>query len=143
MIILTVQTIKCTGMIEYCQIPVAMLWPFRNRIFWISAAGTAGAYKITDTICRKGIEVVIQVSLVRPSSANFSVLYSPKTAKTCSPVRNSASVKAQSAGNAVCCTGGLLRKAVCPSTVLVNLFNLRPDKLEMGPYTVGTKADGI
>ena len=49
----------------------------------------------------------------------------------------------QAAGNTVCCTRGILRKAVCLSTVPVNLFNLRPDNLKMSPDTVGTKADGI
>ena len=88
MIVLTVQTVKCTGMIEYCQIFMSVLRPFGNRILWIPAASTAWANKITDAVCRKGIVVVIQVSFVRPSSVYFAVLYSPKTAKTRSPVRN-------------------------------------------------------
>ena len=143
MVVLTVQAIKCTGMVEYGQIPVAVLRPSGDCISGISAAGTAGADKITDAVCRKGIVIIIQIPLVGPSAADLAVLHSPQTAKTCSLFRNLASVDTQSAGNTVHCMGGILRETVSSSTVLVNLFYLRPDNIKVSPDTFGTKAYGI
>jgi len=71
------------------------------------------------------------------------VFHSPQPAKTGSIFRNPAVMDAQTAENAVICSGRIFREAVGSSAVSVNVFNLRPDNIKMGPDTVGTKTDCI
>jgi hypothetical protein len=74
---------------------------------------------------------------------NFAVLYPAEAAKTGSVFRDFAPMDTQAAGNAVRSIRRGLRKVVSPSTPLVDLFDFRPDKVKMGPNTIGTKTDGI
>jgi hypothetical protein len=74
---------------------------------------------------------------------NSAVFYPAEAAKTGSVFRYFAPVDAQAAGNAVHGIRGGLGQVVSPSTPLVDLFDFRPDKVKMGPNTIGTKTDGI
>ena len=50
---------------------------------------------------------------------------------------------AQTAEDAVICSGRIFREAVGASAESVNGSNLRPDPIDMGSDAVGTKTDGI
>jgi len=143
MIVLTVQAVEGTGMIEYSQIFVAMLGPLGNSILGISTACTAWADKITNTVCRKRVKVVIQVPFMRPSANDFAVLSSPKAAKTRFSFRDLALVGAEAATDAVGCSGRVFRKTKRPSAVQMDLFDLRPDILEVSADAGRAKPDGI
>jgi len=71
------------------------------------------------------------------------VFHSPHPAKTGFIFRNPAVMDAQTAENAVLCSGRIFREAVGSSAVSMNRFNLRPDPIKMGSDTVGTKTDSI
>jgi hypothetical protein len=71
------------------------------------------------------------------------VFHSAQPAKTGPIFRNPAVMDAQTAENAVICSGRIFREAVSSSAVSVNCFNLRPDPIKMGSDTVGAKTDGI
>lgn len=76
-------------------------------------------------------------------AANSVVFHPAEAAKTGSVFRNFAPMDAQTAGNAVRGIRRGLGKTVSPATPLVDLFDFRPDTVELGPNTVSTKADGI
>jgi len=143
MVVLTVQAIKAAGTIEYGQISVAVFCTFGMCIFGIPAARTAGADKITDTVCGKRVVIKRQISLMRSPATNTLIFYMPETAEPGFIFRDFALMNTQIAGNPVIGIRRSLRKSVELSTSVVNLFNLRPDTIEMGSDTLGAKTDGI
>lgn len=143
MVVLTVQTIKPAGMIEYGQILITVFRAIGSRISGISAARTSRADKIPHTVGGKGIIIVGQVPLMRSPAGNSVVLNSSKSTKADAVFRNFTVMDTQAAGNAVYCIRGILRKAIGPTAAIMNGLDLRPDIVEMRPDTVGAKADGV
>lgn len=143
MVVLTVQTIKPAGMIEYGQILITVFSAFGSRISGISAARTSRADKIPHTVGGKGIIIVGQVPLMRSPAGNSAVLNPSKSTKANAVFRNFTVMDTQATGNAVYCIRGILRKAIGPAAAIMNGLDLRPDIVEMRPDTVGAKADGV
>jgi len=143
MVVLTVQTIKPAGMIEYGQIPITVFRAFGSGIYRISAARTSRADKVPHTVGGKGIIIVGQIPLVGSPSGDSAVLNPSKSTKADAVFRNFTIMDTHAAGNAVYCIRGILRKAVGPAAAIMNSLDLRPDIVEMRPDTVGAKADGV
>ena len=143
MVVLTIQTIKSAGVIEYGQILITVFRAIGSRISGISAARTSRADKIPHTVGGKGIIIVGQVPLMRSPAGNSAVLNPSKSTKANAVFRNFTVMDTQATGNAVYCIRGILRKAIGPAAAIMNGLDLRPDIVEMRPDTVGAKADGV
>ncbi len=143
MIILTVQAVKRAGMVKNRQIAVANLWPPGHRILRITAAGAGRANKITHTVRRKRIVVIIKIPLVGSAANDAAVSHASQTAKPGPTFGYAAFVNAKAAIHSVVSTGRIDRKHIRPSTVIVNFFDLWPDGIKVGSDAVATKADGF
>jgi hypothetical protein len=142
-VVLTIQTIKPAGLVEYGQILITVFRAFGSRISGIPAARTSRADKVPHTVGGKGIIIVREVALMWSPTGNSTVLNSSKSTKADAVFRNFAVMDTQATGNTVYCIRGILRKAIGPAASIMNGFDLRPDIIEILPDTVGAKADGI
>jgi hypothetical protein len=141
--ILTVQAIKSASMIKYRKIFKAVFRTSGNRISGKSATRAARAYEIPDTVGWKGIVIKRQVPFMGSSAGNPIIFNIPESAKTRFTFRDFALVHAQAAGDPVWGIRGILWQPICPPAAVVNLFDLRPDHVEMVPDTIGAISDGI
>jgi len=143
MIILTVQAVKGAGMVKNRQVAVTDLGSSGNRILRKTAAGTGRANKITHTVRGQRIVVIIKIPLVGPAANDAAVSHAAQTAKPGPTFRYRAAMNAQAAVNAVISPGRINGKTVCPSAVVVNFFDLRPDNVKVLSDTVTAKTDGL
>jgi len=143
MVILTVQTIKPAGVIEYGQILITVFRAFGSRISGISTARTSRADKVPHTVSGKWIIIIGQIPLMRPPAGDSAVFNLSKSTKADAVFRNFTVMDTQAAGNAVYCIWGILRKAVSLSASIMNGLYLRPDIVEMRPDTGSTNADSV
>jgi len=142
-IILTVKTIKGTGIVKNGQIFIPVLRPAGDGILRVTAPLTAGAYKIRYTICWEWVIVVREVSFMRPPPPESARFNAAKTAKTSASLRYPAPMNAQTAGYAIRRSGRINGKAVCSTALIMNSLYLRPDFIKMCPDTIGTEADHL
>ena len=142
MVVLTVQTIKPAGIIEYGQILITVFRTFGSRISGITTARTSRAYKVPHTVGGKGIIIVGQIPLMRSPAEDSAVLNLSKSTKADAVFRNFTVKETQATGNAVYCIWGILRKTINSSAAIMNSLDLRPDIVEMRSDTSGTKANG-
>lgn len=143
MVILTVQTVKGAGMVKNRQITMSEFRSFGNRILRISAAGAGRADKIAHTVGGQRVKVKVQITFMGPAADDTPVFHAPLTAEPCLTFGYGAVMNAQTTKNAVIFTRRLQRKAVCPAAVVVNFFNLGPDRIKVGPDTIGAEANSV
>ena len=142
-VVLTVKTIKGTGMIKDSQVLVSAFRACCTGIARILTARARGAHKSRYAIGWKGVVIKGESSFVRPTSLQLTVSDVAEPTKTCAPFWDLASVDTKRADYTVWIAGRLHRKAVGRAASGMSLGDLRPDFREMGPDAVGTEADNI
>jgi hypothetical protein len=139
-VILTVKTIEGTGMIENSQIVVAMLGSVGYSILGIATPGAAGTDKTSDTVAGQGVIIIRKIALVGATSDYLAVHNPTESTKANPALGDFTLMQAKLAGNSVLCPRGIFRQTVGFAGTRVNLLDLRPNILEVGPDTICTEA---
>jgi hypothetical protein len=143
LVVLTIETVKATGMVEYGQILVSQFRPFGTGIARIAASGACWTHKAGHAVGREGIIVKGDIALMGASPFQLSIPNLAKPAKTGQPFWNLALVQTYVAGNALRITWRLYGQAVGLTTPGMNLRNLRPDFRKMPPDAICTETNHI
>ena len=130
-------------MVKNGQIPVTIFRAFCKSISWITASGSSRTDKISNTVCRQLIIVIIQVALVRSTSFKPVVFNSSYTTESWFTIRYLASIGTKLTYNTIFGSGQIFWKTKCSPAALMYLSYLRPNNIKMFPDTSDTKANGI
>jgi len=142
-VVLAIEAVEGTGMIEHGEIVVSPFRPLGTGIAGITAPCAGWTDKAGHAIGRDGIIVQGEVPLMGPSSLQLSIPYLPKPAKTVLAFWNPAPVKTYVAGKALRIPRRCCGEVIGLATSGMDPGNLRPDFREMATDAVCTKPDDI
>ena len=109
-------------------------------ILGIATAGAARTDKAADAVTGQGIIIIREITLVGATSDYLTLYNSTESTKAYTSFRNFALVQTKMAGNPRLSSGRIFRQTVGLSGAGVNLLDLRPNFLKVGPYTICTEA---
>ena len=125
-------------MIKHGKIVMAMFRSVGYSILGIPTPGATGANKTSDTVAGQGVIIKRKIALVGATS-DYLAVYSPtESTKSGIAFGDLTLVQAQLAGNSVHRSGGIFWETVGFSGTSVNLLDLRPNFIKVGPYTICT-----
>ena len=139
--ILAKEAIEGTGLVEDSQVSVAVLGTFGHGITGVAGPCPGRTDKASHAIGGEGVIVERKVSLMGPPSPEFAAFTAAEAAEAAAAFGNSASVHTQGAGDTLFRPWRVSREAVGLPAVVVDLFDIRPDGVEMTANTLGAKAD--
>jgi hypothetical protein len=119
---------------------MTMLRTLGYSILGMATACTTGTNKIAHAVCRQGIVIVGEISLVRPSALYRAVFHSAEAAEAYTAFGDFTLVQAKVAGNPGLSLRRILRQSVGLSGTRVNLFDLGPNFLKVGSDAICTEA---
>ena len=141
--ILTIQTIQGTRVVEDCQVVVTVLRTFSDSIPGIAAARTARTDEIPYTIRRKRVVIEREVSLMGATTFDDAVFHPAQAAKSHSTFMDTTLMKAKWTGDSAFCPRRVLWQAISSAAAIVNSLDLWPNLFEILPDAAGTEADYI
>ena len=141
LVVLTIQTVEGTGMVEHGQVVMAMLRPFKDSIRGVATARAARTNKVSHAVGGKRVIIIRKIALVRTAAFYGAALHSTKSAEAYAVFRNSALVHTELAGDASLCPGRVFRKTIRLPAAIVHPLDFRPHFLKIGPDTIYTEAN--
>ena len=138
--ILAIQTVEGASVIKHSQIGMTMLGSGGYSILGMPTPGATGANKTSNTVAGQGVIIIRKIALVRATSDYLAVYNSAESTKADIAFGDLTLVQAELAGNPVFRPGGILWETVGFSGTSVNLLDLRPNFIKVGPDTICAKA---
>ena len=138
--ILTVQAVERTGMVENGQVVMATLRAAGGSIRGVAAACAAGTNKASHAVGGKRVIVIRKIAFVRASAFYGAAFHSAQPAEAHAAFRDSAMVHTKLAADASLCPRRVFRKTIRLPATIVNQLDFRPHFLKMRPDTIYAKA---
>ena len=136
LVVLTIEAVEGTGMVEHGQVVMAMLSPFGDSIRGVATARAARTNKVSHAVGGKRIIVIRKIALVRTAAFYGAAFHSTKSAEAHAAFRDSALMHTKLAGDASLCPGRVFRKTIRLSATIVNRLNYRPHFFKISSDTI-------
>ena len=119
---------------------MTMLGSVGYSILRIAAPGAAGTDKTADAVAGQGVIIIRKIPLVGATFDYLAVHNSTESTKANGALRDFTLVQTKVAGNPGLSSGRIFRQTVRFTGTRVNLLDLRPNFLKVGPDAFCTEA---
>jgi hypothetical protein len=141
--ILAIQAIEGAGLVKHSEILVAVFRTVLNGMVGIPGSCSAWTDKGPYTIGRQRIIIGRKISLMGPPTFELSHFDVSQPAKAPATLRNLAPVHAEGADEAALGSRRLQREPIGSPALVMNPFDLRPQRIETVTNTGCAKTDPV